>query len=130
MARKGSTVFVLAGLIGLGALPLTGDTKPALNRHQKAYYLSQDAVAFVRPGILFKITAGQVAPDGTITATFQITDPKGLPLDMDGVTTPGPVKVGMTLATIYNDHVSEEYASHVLQTVTDPKTGITATQRR
>lgn len=99
-----------------------------MNRHQKAYYLSQDAVAFVRPGILFKITTAQVAPDGTITATFRITDPKGLLLDMDGVTTPGPVKVGMTLATIYNDHVSEEYASHVLQTVTDPKTGITATQ--
>jgi hypothetical protein len=34
----------------------------------------------------------------------------------------------MTLATIYNDHVSEQYANHIQVTVTDPKTGNTATQ--
>jgi OmcA/MtrC family decaheme c-type cytochrome len=121
--------FVLAGLMGLsGALTLTGGSKPAFNRHQKAYYLPQDQIDFVRPGILFKITQARIAPDGTISATFQITDPQGLSLDLNGVTTPGPVKVGMTLATIYNDHVSEEYTNHILQTVTDPKTGNTATQ--
>ena len=129
MACKGSIGFVLACLIGLGgALTLTGDSRPAFNRHQKAYYLAQEQALFVRPGILFKITAAQIATDGTISATFQITDPKGLPLDLNGVTTPGPVKVGMTLATIYNDGVSEQYASHITQTVTDPKTGNTATQ--
>jgi hypothetical protein len=121
--------FVLAGLMGLsGALTLTGGSKPAFNRHQKAYYLPQDQIDFVRPGIVFKITQARIAQDGTISATFQISDPQGLPLDLNGVNTPGPVKVGMTLATIYNDHVSEEYTSHVTQTVTDPKTGNPATQ--
>lgn len=129
MTSKPRFGLVLAGLIGfVGALTLTGSSKPKFTPHDKAYYLSQDEVAFIRPGIVFKITQAQVAPDGTISAAFQITDPQGLPLDMNGVTTQGPVKVGMTLATIYNDHVSEEYTSHVTQTVTDPVSGRTATQ--
>jgi len=129
MAYRRRIGCVLVGLTALGgAVTLTGDSRPSFSPHQRAYYLSQSQIAFVRPGILFKITQAQVAPDGTISATFRITDPQGLPLDLNGVTAPGPVKVGMTLATIYNDHVSEEYTNHILQTVTDPKTGNTATQ--
>jgi len=102
--------------------------RPKVTRHQRAFYLPQDQIDFIRPGIAFKITKVQIANDGTIAATFQITDPQGLPLDLYGVTTPGAVKVGMTLATIYNDHVSEEYTSHITQTVTDPISGRTAKQ--
>jgi OmcA/MtrC family decaheme c-type cytochrome len=129
MTTKGSVSCALAGLIVLGgALSLTGGSKPTFNRHQKAYFLSEDLVYFVRPGIVFKITQAQIASDGTIVATFKITDPQGLPLDLNGVTTPGAVKVGMTLATIYNDGVSEQYTNHVTQTVTDPTSGNTGTQ--
>ncbi len=129
MTMKIRVAVALASLIGLGgALSLTGGSKLRFNRHQKAHYLAQDQIDFIRPGIIFKIVLAQIAPDGTISANFQITDPQGLPLDMSGATTPGPVKVGMTLATIYNDHVSEEYTSHVRQTVTDPASGRTATQ--
>lgn len=129
MTPKPTLGVILAGLIGLsGALTLTGSSRPPFNRHQKAYYLSQDQIASIRPGIVFNITQAKIATDGTISATFHITDPQGLPLDLNGVTTPGPVKVSMTLATIFNDHVSEEYTNHILQTVTDPKTGNTATQ--
>lgn len=130
MTIKAKFAFtLLAGLIGLGgALTLTGGSRPRFTPHDKAYYLPQNQIDFIRPGIVFKITQAKIASDGTITAAFKITDPDGLPLDLNGVATPGPVKVGMTLATIYNDHVSEEYTNHVTQTVTDPKTGNTATQ--
>ena len=129
MTTKGSVGAALAGFIALGgALSLTGSSKSTYNRHQKAYYLPQDLVYFIRPGILFKITKAQIVSDGTVSATFQITDPQGLPLDLNGMTTPGPVKVGMTLATIYNDGVSEQYTNHVTKVVTDPTTGNTATQ--
>src|SRR6516164_8298326 len=112
--RSSTTVIPLA--VGLAciaaALTLNGDPlKSRFSRHQKAYYLPQDQINFVRPGIVFKIAGVQIASDGTITATFQINDPQGLPLDMNGVNAPGPVKVGMTLATIYNDGVSEQYES-------------------
>src|SRR5579859_1512679 len=123
-------IQLAAGLMCLaGTLTLRGgSSKPTFSRHEKAYYLSQNQIDFVRPGIVFKIMKAQVATGGIISATFRIADPQGLPLDLNGVTTPGPVNVGMTLATIYNDHVSEEYTSHITQTVTDPKTGNTATQ--
>jgi OmcA/MtrC family decaheme c-type cytochrome len=121
--------FASAVLSLTAVLTLSGDSvKPRFTRHQNADYLPQDLADFVRPGIVFKITQANIASDGTVAATFQITDPQGLPLDLYGATTPGPVKVGMTLATIYNDHVSEEYTSHVTQTVTDPISGRTATQ--
>jgi OmcA/MtrC family decaheme c-type cytochrome len=129
MTTKGSVGCALAGLLVLGgALNLIGSSKPTYNRHQKAHYLSQAQIDFVRSGIVFKIVQAQIASDGTIVSTFKITDPEGLPLDLNGMTTPGPVKVGMTLATIYNDHVSEEYTSHITQTVTDPISGRTAIQ--
>ena len=130
MSFKWKLPHLAAGLICLaGTLTLRGGaSKPVFSRHDRAYYLPQNQIDFVRPGILFKITKVQIAKDGTISANFQITDPQGLPLDLNGVTTPGPVKVGMTLATIYNDHVSEEYTNHILRTVTDPKTGNTAQQ--
>jgi OmcA/MtrC family decaheme c-type cytochrome len=110
-------------------LTLNGDPlKSRFSRHTKAHYLPQDQIDFVRPGIVFKIVGVRIASDGTIIATFQITDPHGLPLDMNGVSTPGPVTVAMTLATIYNDGVSEQYASHVTRSVTDQVSGRTATQ--
>ena len=129
MISKGRFISALAGLVALGGtLSLTGSSKPPYNRHQKAYYLSHDQIEFIRPGIIFKIAGANIAQDGTITATFKITDPQGLPLDLSGVATPGLVKVGMTLATIYNDGVSEQYTNHVTQTVIDPKSGRMATQ--
>lgn len=130
MTFKGILVPLAVGLISLaGALALSGgSSKSKFTRHQKAYYLPQNQVDFIRPGIVFTITKVQIASDGTITASFKITDPDGLPLDLYGVSTPGPVKVGMTLATIYNDHVSEEYTSHVTQSLTDPVSGRTAKQ--
>lgn len=129
MTSKSKLLYPAAGLVSpAGTLTIQGgSSKPIFSRRDKAYYLSQSQIDFVRPGIIFKIIKAQIATDGTISATFQITDPQGLPLDLNGMTTPGPVTVGMTLATIYNDHVSEEYTNHILQTVTDPKTGNTAT---
>ena len=110
MIFRSKLLHLAAGLMCLaGTLTLRGgSSKSTYSRHEKAYYLPQNQIDSIRPGIVFKITKAQIATDGTITATFQIADPQGLPLDLNGVTTPGPVKVGMTLATIYNDHVSEE----------------------
>lgn len=129
MVGKSSVGLILACLIGVGgALALTGVSRPAIKPLQTSKYSLQRQSSSIRSGIVFKITQAQIASDGTITATFQITDPQGVPLDLDGAAAPGPVTVGMTLATIYNDHISEQYINHVTQTVTDPATGNTATQ--
>ena len=41
------------------------------------------------------MVSAAIATDGTITARVTITDPKGLPLDMTGVTTPGAVSMSL-----------------------------------
>jgi len=60
----------------------------------------QAQVNFVRPGILVKVAGAAIAADGTITARVTITDPKGVPLDKDGITTPGAVTLRFIAATI------------------------------
>ena len=60
----------------------------------------QNLINFIRPGISVKIVSAAIAKDGTITARVTIADPKGLPLDMYGMTTPGAVTVRFIAATI------------------------------
>ena len=73
------------------ALMMNGATTKPLNRNQKAFYADPRIVAFVRPGLLIKITSAAIAQDGTISVAFALTDPQGLPLDRTGVQTPGTI---------------------------------------
>src|ERR1019366_7425106 len=63
-------------------------------------YIDQNLVNFIRPGVIVKIVSAGIAKDGTITARVTITDPKGMALDTDGITTPGPVSMSLIAAYI------------------------------
>jgi OmcA/MtrC family decaheme c-type cytochrome len=80
----------------------------------KSYYLDQAQVNFVRPGLLLMVTGASFASDGTITATLTVTDNVGLPLDIHGVYTPGPVSISFSVATIPNGQ--EQYVSYIYST--------------
>ena len=54
----------------------------------------------MRPGLVFTIQSAQIASDGTISTVFTITDPKGVPLDRDGIVTPGAVSTSFIAAYI------------------------------
>ncbi len=82
------------------AFSLSGGTKPPFTKRDKANYLSQTQVEFIRPGLVSKIQNVQIATDGTIVATFTLTDPAGMPLDREGITTPGAVSVSFLAAYI------------------------------
>src|SRR5260370_16645358 len=84
----------IAFLLGIVAMALTSATKRTFSVHDKAFYAKPDVVDFVRPGLVVKILSAAIAQDGTITATVSFTDPLGLPLDKDGVLTPGPISNG------------------------------------
>jgi OmcA/MtrC family decaheme c-type cytochrome len=60
----------------------------------------QNLINFIRPGITVKVVSAAIAKDGTITARVNIADPKGLPLDMYGISTPGAVSVRLIAAYI------------------------------
>jgi OmcA/MtrC family decaheme c-type cytochrome len=95
LSRLALVAFVL-----LGALALFSETKPPFTERDKAFYADEAKVNFVRPGLVFKIEKVTIAADGTVVARFLLTDPKGLPLDRDGITTPGNVSTSFILATI------------------------------
>jgi OmcA/MtrC family decaheme c-type cytochrome len=103
-------------LVCLAAVPLVAQVaadvapKNGYGPRQKAYYMDANAVAFIRPGIALKVVSAGVASDGTITVRFNITDPKGLPLDRNGVQSPGAVSFQFIAAYIPNG--SKQYVAY------------------
>ncbi|HZT38287.1 MAG TPA: OmcA/MtrC family decaheme c-type cytochrome [Bryobacteraceae bacterium] len=113
--------IVLSAVTFLASAP-----KPPYSPNQKAFYADAALVNFVRPGLALKITAAQMAADGTITATLSITDPQGLPLDRNGITTPGAVSISMVAATIPKGQT--QYVAYTTRTQKSPITGQSAIQ--
>ncbi len=113
-------------LVVAGAALLLSTEKPAFTVHDKAYYLDPKTASFVRPGLVTTVTGAQVASDGTITAQVTIADPKGQPLDKDGVTTPGVVSISLIAAYIPADQ--EQYVAYTTRTQTSTITGASAVQ--
>jgi len=70
------------------------------DRHKRAAYLEPSLVNYIRPGVKVKVVSAAISPDGTITARVNLTDPKGVPLDREGLTTPGAVTLRFIAAYI------------------------------
>ncbi len=115
-------------LLASGALYLIGsDDAPIFTERDKAFYADPNTVAFVRPGLVFKITSVTVAGDGTVQARFTVADPQGLPLDRDGVYTPGKVASSFILARIPKGQT--QYLAYTTRTQgPSPITGKSAVQ--
>ncbi|HJZ95845.1 MAG TPA: hypothetical protein VKE70_05025, partial [Candidatus Solibacter sp.] len=118
----------LAGLLAvMGSLSLPGATKKTeFTPRDKAYYASAATVNFVRPGLVIKIVSANITPDGTISVDYKISDPKGLPLDAAGITTPGAVSVSFCAAFIPKGQT--QYYSYTTRTQTSTITKNSATQ--
>src|SRR5690242_3774729 len=106
------------------AILLSGAVTRPFTRQQKAFYADPKVVAFVRPGLVIKITSAAIAQDGTITVNYSLTDPQGLPLDRTGVNTPGAISTTFIAAylpagqTQYTDYVTRTQTGAVSGTVT------------
>ena len=118
--------MMLAVIAGTALLVVGSAPQPMLSVHDKAYYADPQLVAFVRPGLQVKILSAESSADGTIKTRFQVTDPKGLPLDLDGVVTPGSIRVLMVVGYIPFD--SNQYVPYTTRTVTSSITNVTAVQ--
>ena len=81
----------------------------------------------VRPaGLNITIISANIATDGTITVGYKLTDPKGLPLDLDGRQTPGAVSVSFVMA--YIPKGEKQFYSYATRSQTSPITKVTAIQ--
>src|SRR5215471_66373 len=71
-----------------------------VNRKPRQAEMSQAQISYIRPGVKVKVTSAAIAKDGTITARVKVSDPKDVPLDMNGVNTPGPITLRFIAAYI------------------------------
>ena len=63
-------------------------------------YMTEDVFLFFRPGIEFELISFEIPDDLQPLVTFSLKDPGGVPLDMDGIYTPGPIDVRFMLTYI------------------------------
>ncbi len=118
-----TVAFLLVVLVGLSAATLD---QLSYSKFDKRAYLTDQQIAFIRPGLKLTVKDVSVAADRSVSVTYQITDPKGLPLDKDGLVTPGPVNTSFILAYIPNDQ--NQYVNLTTRTAKSPITNVTAIQ--
>lgn len=111
---------VMAACWAAVTLPKTSAQK------DKAAFLSDRQQSFIRPGLVLDILSARVEGDGTVRYQFRITDPRGVPLDREGIVTPGAVSVSSVLA--YIPRGTGMYRAYTIRTQTSPITGNSATQ--
>jgi OmcA/MtrC family decaheme c-type cytochrome len=115
-------VLAIAGTIGVS---LVSAPRRPYSSHEKAFYADEATVQFVRPGLTITVSSAAIASDGTITATYTLSDPNGLPLDAGGVTTPGTISLSFVAAVIPSNQ--EDYTAYTTRTATG--TVIASTQQ-
>ncbi len=121
-----SRVILGAALLFAVAFALVSAPKPPFNKHQKAFYLDEKDINYLRPGLTLTILSGAVATDGTVTATYKVTDPVGVTLDTAGVDSPGPITVSFLVAYIPNG--ATQYVDYNTRIQTSPITNKSAVQ--
>src|SRR5450631_2310538 len=130
--RIPSSVFVVGryalalAAITASVVLVSAQKKSAFTPFDKAYYASEATVNFVRPGLTLKVVSANIAQDGTISVDYKITDPKGLPLDPAGITTPGAVSVSFLCAYIPKGQT--QFYDYNTRVQTSPITKASATQ--
>src|SRR5450432_2882820 len=120
--------FALVLAVAAGSLVLMSATKKKteFTIHDKAYFADANTVNFVRPGLVIKVVSANIATDGTISVDYTLTDPKGLGLDLNGITTPGAVAVSFVAAYIPKGQT--QFFSYATRVQTSPITKVSATQ--
>ncbi len=114
-SRKLWIVSIACLAVGAAAGDPSHRRAGAYTPHDRAYFLP-DSVEFVNPGLTITIQSAAIAADGTITTTYAVRDPTGLPLDTKGVNTPGTISLSFLAAAIPNGQ--EQYVSYVTRAAT------------
>lgn len=116
--------LILVTLVGAAAL--VSAPKLSFNFNQKAYYTDEKTLSFVRPGLVVRVQSVDVATDGTVRARVKFTDPQGVPLDREGIQTPGAISASFILARIPKDQ--SQYLAYTTRTQNSTITGQSAIQ--
>jgi OmcA/MtrC family decaheme c-type cytochrome len=121
-----STQWRVPAIVGLVAVSLTSAPRRSYSPHEKAFYADAQTVEFVAPGLTITINSAAIAANGTITVTYTLTDPNGLPLDSAGITTPGTISLSYVAAVLpkgqedYTTYTTRSATGTVLGTIQQP----------
>jgi len=119
--------YGLALAVATGSLVLMSAPKGTkFTVHDKAYFADANTVNFVRPGLVIKVVSAGIATDGTISVDYKLTDPDSLPLDRNGITTPGAISVSFVAAYIPKGQT--QFFAYTTRVQTSPITNVSATQ--
>ncbi len=118
-----TVAFLLVVLVGLSAATLE---QLSFSKFDKRHYLTDQQIAFIRPGLKLTVKDVSVAADRSVSVTYQITDLKDMPLDKDGILTPGPVTSSFIMAYLPNDQ--NQYVNLTTRSAKSPITNVTAVQ--
>ncbi len=111
----------LALVMLIAAIALGAASKNPFTARHKAYFAEAATVDFVRPGLHITTKSAQVAADGAITVIYTVADPKGLPLDAAGITSPGTIALSFVAAYIPNGQ--EQYVAYTTRVATGAVSG-------
>jgi OmcA/MtrC family decaheme c-type cytochrome len=133
--RIPSSVFAVTGkslalLVVAGSIVMLSGQKTGSGPTNQLVTSSspQATVEYVNPGLVFSVVSAKIASDGTISVDYKVTDGAAtkLPLDINGVLTPGAVSPKFLAAYIPSGQ--EQFASYITTTATAVTGGATATQ--
>jgi OmcA/MtrC family decaheme c-type cytochrome len=94
------------------------------------FYLTDDGIAYIRPGLKVKILSVTIPSDRKPVVELTLTDNYNQPLDRLGQATPGPINLSFLFASY--DATTRHYTSYITRAVTNPANspnpGVKATQ--
>ncbi|HYK00345.1 MAG TPA: OmcA/MtrC family decaheme c-type cytochrome [Thermoanaerobaculia bacterium] len=95
-----------------------GPDTPRFKSDQVEAYLSDDVIAYIRPGLKLKVNSITIGADRKPVVDVTFTDDFDQPIDRLGKTTPGPVNASFILA--WWDPAARHYTSYNVRNVTTP----------
>lgn len=98
--------------------PPTAPAAPVYKADQVEAYLSEDAIAYIRPGLKIKVNSVTIPANRKMVVDVTFTDDFDQPIDRLGKTTPGPISASFIIA--WWDPVGRYYTSYITRTATSP----------
>jgi OmcA/MtrC family decaheme c-type cytochrome len=98
--------------------PSPGPSTPTYRSDQAEAYLSEDVIAYIRPGLKIKVNSLTIAANRKIVVDVSFTDDLDQPIDRLGKTTPGPISANFIIA--WWDPVARHYTSYITRNATSP----------
>jgi OmcA/MtrC family decaheme c-type cytochrome len=99
---------------------------PTYSSHQVEFYLDDDQVGYIRPGLRVEVDSVQIPADLRPVVELSFFDDFDQPLDREGKVTPGPISVSFILA--WYDGETRQYTSYTSRIQESPDSGETAEQ--